>query len=76
MRLILMVCGVSMLAVFWTSCADTATCSSDEVLVDGLCHPVLPPATGGAPTTASGGMGGSAGEAAQESVAAGAGGAP
>ncbi len=76
MRLFLMVWGVSLLAVFWASCADTATCSSDEVLVDGLCHPVPPPATGGAPTTAGDGMGGAAGETAQESAAAGAGGAP
>jgi hypothetical protein len=75
MRVILMVCGVSLLAVFWASCADTATCSPGEVLVDGLCHPVPPRAPGGAPATASGGMGGAAGGP-QEPAAAGAGGAP
>ncbi len=57
MRELLLVCGLVVSLPFWVSCADGASCSSDEVLSDGLCHPVPQP---GAEETASGGEAGAA----------------
>lgn len=54
--------AVALVLASFAGCADSATCSPNEILTDGLCVPVPPAATGGAgETPGSAGQGGGGG---------------
>ena len=64
--------AVALVVESFAGCADSATCSPNEVLTDGLCVPMPPTATGGVGDAP--GSAGQGGEGGQVDVEPGAGG--